>query len=185
MGIHEIKVGSPAVFFDRDGIINQAVVRDGCPYPPASLDELHLIPGTIVSMEKLSKAGYALFGITNQPDVARGTQSREMVEIINAFIQNHTSVKEIFVCYHDNQDQCDCRKPKPGLIFQAAEKYSLDLSQSWMVGDRWQDIAAGQAAGLKTIFVDYKYSEPYQGSPATYNIEDTISVAPIILEGSK
>jgi D-glycero-D-manno-heptose 1,7-bisphosphate phosphatase len=105
--------------------------------------------------------------------------------LINSTIQARVPVKEIFVCYHDNQDQCDCRKPKPGLIFQAAEKYSLDLSQSWMVGDRWQDIAAGQAAGLKTIFVDYKYSEPYQGSPATYNIEDTISVATIILEGSK
>jgi D-glycero-D-manno-heptose 1,7-bisphosphate phosphatase len=185
MGIHEVRAGSPAVFFDRDGIINQAVVRDGRPFPPASVEDIHLIPGTIHSMEKLAKAGYALFGITNQPDVARGTQTREMVESINAFIQDHSPVKEIFVCYHDNQDQCDCRKPKPGLILQAAKKYALDLPRSWMVGDRWQDIAAGQAAGLKTIFVDYKYSEPYQGSPATYNIEDTSSVAAIIFEGSK
>ena len=185
MGIHEVKISSPAVFFDRDGIINQAIVRDGCPYPPANLEELHLIPGTIDSMKKLAKAGYVLFGITNQPDVARGTQSREMVESINAFIQAHAPVKEILVCYHDNVDQCDCRKPKPGLILKAAEIYPLDLSRSWMVGDRWQDVAAGQAAGLKTIFVDYHYSETYQGSPATHILEETFSIAPIILKGSK
>jgi D-glycero-D-manno-heptose 1,7-bisphosphate phosphatase len=185
MGIHEVRAGSPAVFFDRDGIIDQAVVREGRPYPPLRIEEVRLLPGTIKAMKKLAKAGYALFGITNQPDVARGTQSRAMVESINAFIQDHTPVNEIFVCYHDNQDQCDCRKPKPGLILQAAKKYALNLSRSWMVGDRWQDIAAGQAAGLKTIFVDYKYSEPFQGPPATYNIEDTASVAAIILEGSE
>lgn len=176
---------SPAVFFDRDGIINRAIVREGRPYPPAGLEEVQLIPGTVAAMKKLSKAGYTLIGITNQPDVARGTQSRAMVEKINVFILEHIPLKEIFVCYHDNQDQCDCRKPKPGLILQATKKYDLDLSRSWMVGDRWQDIAAGQAVGLKTIFIDYKYSEPYQGSPATYNIEDTNSVASIILEGSE
>ena len=185
MGIHEIKTSSPAVFFDRDGIINVAIVKDGHPYPPASLDELHLISGTVESMKRLSKSGFALFGVTNQPDVARGTQTQAMVEKINNFITSHTPIKEILVCYHDNQDLCDCRKPKPGLIYQAEEKYSLDLSQSWMVGDRWQDIAAGQAAGLKTIFVDYKYSIQFEGKRANYNIGDPVSIANIILEGSK
>jgi D-glycero-D-manno-heptose 1,7-bisphosphate phosphatase len=185
MGIHEIKVGAPAVFLDRDGIINRAIVRDGRPYPPAGVEDLELLPGTIASVEKLAEAGYLLFGITNQPDVARGTQSRNVVESINAMIQVRLPMREIFVCYHDNLDHCECRKPKPGLIFQAEKKYGLDLSRSWMVGDRWQDIAAGRAAGLKTIFVDYHYSEPFQGLPATYTIEDILSLAPIILKGSK
>ncbi len=174
---------SPAVFFDRDGIINRAVVRDGYPFPPSSLQEVELIPGTLASMKILKKAGFKLIGITNQPDVERGVQTREAVEAINEFILAHSPVQEIFVCYHVDSDQCDCRKPKPGLIFQAEKKYNLDLSRSWLVGDRWKDISAGRAAGLQTIFIDYGYAEPYQGLPALYNTADTFSIAPLILKG--
>ncbi len=155
--------GLPAVFLDRDGVINRAVVRDGRPYPPARLEDVEILSGAIFSIQRLAERGYVLIGITNQPDVARGTQSREVVESINAMILSRLPLREIFVCYHDNNDNCDCRKPKPGLILRAADKYGLDLSQSWMVGDRWKDIAAGRAAGLKTIFVDYHYAETYEG----------------------
>jgi D-glycero-D-manno-heptose 1,7-bisphosphate phosphatase len=175
--------GFPAVFLDRDGVINRAVVREGKPYPPARLDEVEILPGTIISLQRLAEYGYVLIGITNQPDVARGTQSRQMVESINARVQSCLPIREIFVCYHDNADHCNCRKPKPGLILQAAEKYALDLSLSWMVGDRWKDIAAGQAAGLKTIFVDYHYTEIYQGVPSDFTIDDTVFLAEIILKG--
>src|SRR5688572_12552498 len=120
--------GFPAVFLDRDGIINRAVVREGKPYPPARLEDVEILPGAIVSLQSLADFGYVLIGITNQPDVARGTQSRETVESINALIQSRLPVREIFVCYHDNADDCDCRKPRPGLILEAAKKYGLDLS---------------------------------------------------------
>ena len=163
--------GLPAVFLDRDGVINRAVVRDGRPYPPARLEDVEILSGAISSIQRLAERGYVLIGITNQPDVARGTQSREVVESINAMILSRLPLREIFVCYHDNNDNCDCRKPKPGLILQAAEKYGLDLSQSWMVGDRWKDIAAGRAAGLKTIFVDYHYAETYEGVSAEFHGE--------------
>jgi D-glycero-D-manno-heptose 1,7-bisphosphate phosphatase len=105
------------------------------------------------------------------------------VEAINRLIQSRLPIREIFVCYHDNVDDCDCRKPKPGLIWQAANKYGLDLSTSWMVGDRWKDIVAGKAAGLKTIFVDYHYAEIYQGKSADFTVEDTVFLADIILKG--
>jgi D-glycero-D-manno-heptose 1,7-bisphosphate phosphatase len=177
--------GLPAVFLDRDGVINRAVVRDGKPYPPARLDDVKILPGAISSMQLLAKCGYVLIGVTNQPDVARGTQSREVVESINAMIQSRLPLHEVFVCYHDNIDNCDCRKPKPGLILQAAEKYGLDLSQSWMVGDRWKDIAAGHAAGLRTIFVDYHYTEVFQGTPALFVVHDTLDLANIVLKGIK
>ncbi len=175
--------GSPAVFLDRDGIINRALVRDGKPYPPARLNDLEILPGSITSLSRLADFGYVLIGVTNQPDVSRGTQSREMVESFNALIQSRLPVREIFVCYHDNVDNCDCRKPKPGLILQATDKYGLDLSSSWMVGDRWKDIAAGQAVGLKTIFVDYHYAETYEGTSADFTVEDTVHLADIILKG--
>lgn len=171
----------PAVFLDRDGVINRSVVRDGKPYPPASLEELELIPGAIDSLKKLAEAGYLLIGVTNQPDVARGSQSLEMVEAINSHIKMKLPVTAIFTCYHDNQDDCPCRKPKPGLILQGAQEYGVDLTKSWMVGDRWKDISAGQAAGLHTVFVDYHYIETYNGPPAEFVIEDMAALAGIIL----
>ncbi|MGZ9165041.1 MAG: D-glycero-alpha-D-manno-heptose-1,7-bisphosphate 7-phosphatase [Anaerolineales bacterium] len=173
----------PAVFLDRDGIINRAVVRAGKPYPPTRPEEVEILPGAITSLQRLAGCGYVLIGITNQPDVARGTQSREIVESINQLIQSKLPIREIFVCYHDDTDNCDCRKPKPGLIWQAANKYSLDMSLSWMVGDRWKDITAGQAAGLKTIFVNYHYAETYQGISADFTVEDTVFLADVILKG--
>ncbi len=87
------------------------------------------------------------------------------------------------VCYHDDADQCDCRKPKPGLICRAAHKYGLDLSRSWIVGDRWKDVAAGHAAGLKTIFVDYRYNEAFECPPASSVVRDVAEVAGIVLKG--
>ena len=175
--------GAPAIFLDRDGIINRAIVRDGKPHPPGKLDEMELLPWTIHSFPRFRVAGYMLIGITNQPDVARGKQSREEVEAMNAWIQQRLPLQEIFTCYHDDRDGCDCRKPKPGLILRAANKHGLNLSQSWMIGDRWKDIAAGQAAGVKTIFVDYHYSEPYHSNPADYVVENTEQINDIILRG--
>lgn len=172
-----------AVFLDRDGIVNRAIVRDGKPFPPATSEELEIPSGTFTSLLQLANVGYVLIGITNQPDVARGSQSRQTVESFNTFLLSKLPIREIFVCYHDDMDNCDCRKPKPGLILQAAKKYSLDLSQSWMIGDRWKDIAAGQAIGLKTIFVDYHYAETYKGLPADFTVEDTSFLADIILKG--
>ncbi len=174
-------MGLKAVFLDRDGVINHAVIRNGKPYPPASVDELEIIPGAIQAMQKLFEAGYLLIGVTNQPDVARGTQVRQAVELINSAIMDKMPIKEFFTCYHDDQDGCTCRKPKPGLILQAAEKYNIDLSQSWMVGDRWKDIAAGKSAGVRTIFINYNYQEIYQGVPANYVMSDMVELSGIIL----
>lgn len=176
-------MGLPAIFLDRDGIINRAVVRGGRPYPPVLLEDVEILSGTITSLECLAGRGYMLIGITNQPDVARGIQSREVVESINQWIQSRLPIREIFVCYHDNVNNCECRKPKPGLILQAVEKYNIDLSQSWMVGDRWKDIAAGQAVGLKTIFVDYQYAEAFNSVPADFTVKDTAFLSDIILKG--
>jgi D-glycero-D-manno-heptose 1,7-bisphosphate phosphatase len=173
--------GIPTVFLDRDGVINRSVVRNGKPYPPASVDELEIIPGTADALRQLADAGYLLLGVTNQPDVARGGQTREAVEAINARIVAALPIREIFTCYHDNKDDCPCRKPKPGLILRSAEKYGSDMSRSWMVGDRWKDVSAGKAAGLRTVFVNYNYDEIYNGIPADFTIEDMTELAGIIL----
>lgn len=173
--------GIPTVFLDCDGVLNRAVIRNGRPYPPRTLDELQLVPGIVHSLNLLVSGGYILIGVTNQPDVARGTQTRPAVEALQTYLLDHLPLKEFFTCYHDDQDHCPCRKPKPGLILQGAEKYGSDLSKSWMVGDRWKDISAGKAAGLRTVFVNYCYDETYIGPLADFTIMDVSNLAEVIL----
>ena len=155
-----------AVFFDRDGVLNRAVVRGGKPYPPASLRELQILPEASEVLTALHAAGFLLIGVTNQPDVARGTQSRGVVEAINATLLRALPLSEILVCYHDDSDDCFCRKPQPGLLLQASARYNLALSESFLIGDRWRDIEAGQRAGCKTVLLDYGYNERKAEKPA-------------------
>ena len=170
---------SRAVFLDRDGVINNTIIRDGKPYPPACLEEIHINPGVKQGLRQLKKLGYLLIVITNQPDVSRGRTSRASVETINAFLMNNLPLDEIFVCYHDNQDNCDCRKPKPGNILKAAHKYHIDLSQSFIIGDRWSDIEAGKRAGCKTLFINNGYTEQLPDSP-DYQIHSVLDSVEII-----
>jgi D-glycero-D-manno-heptose 1,7-bisphosphate phosphatase len=147
-----------AVFLDRDGVINRAVVRDGKPHPPDSTEELEVLAGVSDALLKLRAAGFRLIVVTNQPDVARGTQTREAVEAMHARLTAELAVDEVIACYHDG-DACDCRKPKPGALLAAAERHGVELEQSFMVGDRWRDIEAGQRAGCRCLFVDHGYAE--------------------------
>jgi D-glycero-D-manno-heptose 1,7-bisphosphate phosphatase len=148
-----------AVFLDRDGVVNRALVRAGKPYPPASLEELEIVPGAREALGRLKDRGFALVVVTNQPDVARGTATRATVEALNARIGAELPIDEFRVCYHDSGDGCDCRKPRPGMIVDAARERGIDRGASYMIGDRWRDIEAGEAAGCTTIFIDYGYDE--------------------------
>ncbi|MBZ5558492.1 MAG: HAD family hydrolase [Acidobacteriia bacterium] len=148
-----------AVFLDRDGVINRAVVRDGKPHPPTDADHVDVLPGVAAALGRLKAAGYLLIVVTNQPDVARGTQSREAVEAIHARLASELPIDDFRACYHDDRDACACRKPKPGLIIDAALAHGVDLRESVMVGDRWRDIEAGRRAGCQTVFVNHEYEE--------------------------
>lgn len=153
-----------AVFLDRDGVLNAAIVKNGKPYPPASLEEVVIPEDVQAGLAALKSAGYLLIGATNQPDVARGTTAKSIVESINAKLMATLNLDEIRVCYHDDQDQCQCRKPLPGLLIEAAHQYNVDLTKSIMIGDRWKDIEAGKKAGCKTVWLDYRYQEPFLAS---------------------
>ena len=165
-----------AVFLDRDGVINRAVVRDKKPYPPDSVQELEILPDVPEALHLLKENGFLLIVVTNQPDVGRGTQKRETVEKIHSFLKNQLPLDDIYVCWHGQDGECDCRKPLPGMLFQAAEKYGIDLSQSFLVGDRWKDIEAGKLGGCKTVFIDYGYNEILRNEPdfQTNSIRTTI-----------
>ena len=174
-----------AVFLDRDGVLNQPVLRNGTPHPPDTVDELEIIPGAARALQRLTQAGYLLIGASNQPDVARKTQTRENVEAINRLILEELPLEEILVCYHDDPDECRCRKPKPGLILEAAERYNVDLASSFMIGDRWRDIEAGQNAGVKTILIDYGYQEKLHAKPPDSTVPDLDRAVDWVLNYSK
>jgi D-glycero-D-manno-heptose 1,7-bisphosphate phosphatase len=151
--------GQRAVFLDRDGVINQAIVRGGKPYPPAGVGELVIPPDALPALQALKAAGFVLLVVTNQPDIARGKQTLAAVEAIHQALQQVLPLDDFFLCPHDDPDHCACRKPRPGLLLDGAAKYDLDLSRSFMVGDRWRDIEAGAQAGCATVWIDFGYRE--------------------------
>jgi D-glycero-D-manno-heptose 1,7-bisphosphate phosphatase len=169
-----------AVFLDRDGVINRAVVRDGKPYPPANLAETEILPGVSDALVALHDAGFMLIVVTNQPDVSRGTTPMAVVEEINNYLASCLPIDEFRTCYHDSGDGCDCRKPLPGALLAAARQHGIDLGKSYMIGDRWRDTEAGQRAGCKTIFIDYGYDEK-QPESVDYRVHFLGEAAQIIL----
>jgi D-glycero-D-manno-heptose 1,7-bisphosphate phosphatase len=148
-----------AVFLDRDGVLVRATVRDGKPHAPRDLSEIEIASDAVEALTRLRRAGYLLVVVTNQPDVARGTQDRVVVEGMNAHVCARLPIDACFTCYHDDQDACTCRKPLPGLILLAAEKHDIDPKSSFLIGDRWRDIEAGQAAGCSTVLINHGYRE--------------------------
>jgi D-glycero-D-manno-heptose 1,7-bisphosphate phosphatase len=152
-----------AAFLDRDGVINRAVVREGKPYPPAMIEEVEILPGVADAIARLQGDGYAVVVVTNQPDIARGTTTQATVDEIHAHMKAELRLDDIRVCPHDDADECDCRKPKPGLLLRVPP---YDMAASVMIGDRWRDIEAGRAAGCGvTILVDYGYDEVIPHEP--------------------
>ena len=168
-----------AAFLDRDGVINIVVLRKGRPHPPDSLADFVLAPKVSEAMNLLKKSGYKIIVVTNQPDVATGVQKQEVVESFHAKLLAELPIDEIFVCYHVDADRCNCRKPKPGMLLDAAKKWSIDLKSSFMVGDRWRDIEAGQAAGCKTILVRNDYEEKKAENP-DWSVDTIFEAAEII-----
>jgi D-glycero-D-manno-heptose 1,7-bisphosphate phosphatase len=142
-----------AVFLDRDGVINRTVWRRDAARAPQDLSEWVWVDGVHDTLRELSARGYVLLACTNQPDVARGWQTREQVDEFHALIERELPVTRVYACFHDSADACTCRKPLPGLLLTAAQDYAVDLASSWMVGDRASDVEAGRAAGCQTVYL--------------------------------
>lgn len=169
-----------AVFLDRDGVLNRSVVRDGKPHPPQTVAELEVLPGVPEALGRLRAAGFLLVGVTNQPDVARGTQRREVVEAINARLRDQVTLDDLIVCYEDGPT-APRRKPNPGMLLEATERWGIDLAASVMVGDRWSDVEAGRRAGCRTVFVDHGYAERRPDPPADHTTTSLSAAADWIM----
>ena len=155
----DIYLSRPTIFLDRDGVLNQTDVKEGKPYAPTKFKNFKIIPGTLEALSILKEKGFSLAVVTNQPDVGTGKVDKKIVEKMNVELLSKLPIDAIQVCYHPQTAGCDCRKPKPGMIFDAAAKLKTDISKSYMIGDRWSDISAGKAAGCATVFINNNYSE--------------------------
>lgn len=175
----------PAVFLDRDGTLNVQAVRDGKPFPPQTLAEFKLFPGVAAACAELAAAGYVLVVATNQPDVGRGDQEQSIVESMHARLLTFVpSISQIEVCYAPGQSVAHRedyrRKPEPGMLTDAARALDLDLSRSWMIGDRWRDIDCGKRAGVRTVFIDFGYAEKLGATP-DFTVKDFPAAVAAIL----
>ena len=159
-------MGKPAVFLDRDGVLSRSLVRDGKPYAPRALKEFRLLPRAAVSVKRLQSAGFLVVVATNQPDIGNELVSRALVDAMNDRLKRRTSVDDIEMCPHRQDEGCSCRKPKPGMLIKAARLHDIDLKRSFIVGDRASDIAAGEAAGCLTLFIDRRYRESPPHAPS-------------------
>jgi D-glycero-D-manno-heptose 1,7-bisphosphate phosphatase len=167
-----------AVFFDRDGVLNRSDVRDGKPYAPRSVDRFHIFQDAPALLHSLKAAGFQLVVVTNQPDVGNGVVERHVVETMHEKLRQALPVDEIHCCFHAQNDGCECRKPKPGMLQDAARSLDIDLSNSFMIGDRKGDIIAGARVGCYTIFIDRHYNEtekPLNPDYSAHSLEDAVA----------
>jgi D-glycero-D-manno-heptose 1,7-bisphosphate phosphatase len=153
-----------AIFLDRDGVISANVRRDGRPVAPTSLADFRILPGVEEATRRLKQLGFVLVVVTNQPDIAAGRNTIAILDAMHEELRRRLPLDEIRVCVHADADRCNCRKPKPGMLLDAARERAIDLSRSIMIGDRWRDIEAGHAAGCSTILID---GEDIQERPST------------------
>ncbi len=148
---------SNAVFLDRDGIINRAIVVDGKPYAPRDLKDFHFYPAVQQEISRLRSYGFVIVVVTNQPDVGNRLVEKELVEKMHDRMEQELGIDCVKTCFHSQTENCDCRKPEPGMLLEAAQDLNLGLPDSFIIGDRKSDVEAGKAAGCKTIFVDRGY----------------------------
>ena len=180
MGEHEVAGQNRAVFLDRDGTVTHAIIRDGKPYAPTTLGELHIVDDAVEACRRLKAAGFLLVIATNQPDVGRGTQPKEVIEQMHARLLKKLPIDRIEVCYDAGDVPSEFRKPAPGMLRRAALELGIDLKQSFMVGDRWRDIDCGQAAGCTTVLIDYDYREALR-QPPDFRVKTLLEAAKVIL----
>ncbi len=167
---------SRAVFLDRDGVINEVVVREGRPGSPRRLSELVLRESAGPSVARLRAGGYLVFVVTNQPDLARGLLSHDEHEAMLARVRQTVGVDAIAVCPHDDADGCDCRKPRAGLLRELAEDWRVDLVRSYMVGDTARDVGAGRSAGCRTILLRTDYNGEVDADDVVHTLEEAVEL---------
>lgn len=165
-----------AVFLDRDGVLTEAIVRDNRAYAPVTLSEFRLVVDAAEQVARLRAAGLVCIVFTNQPEVARGTLAKNVLEDMHRRLRTEVSVDDVFVCEHDSTEGCDCHKPRTGMIYEAAARWGISVAASFVVGDRWRDIEAGRAAGCYTVLIQRSYSQCSSADVSVSGLKEAVDV---------
>jgi len=172
-------MGRPALFFDRDGVLNRVVARDGGWYSPRTLSEFDLASDLPAVADRLAGRDFPVLVVSNQPDIARGKMSADTLAAMNAQVQAALNPDQIYCCTHDDADNCACRKPKPGAFLALAGTWQADLGRSVLIGDTAKDTEAGRAAGLVTILIDTEYN---RGVTADHHADTLLGAVDLALD---
>lgn len=167
------------IFLDRDGVLDKVLLNNGKPFSPRRFEEFELLPAVENALNSFKNMGFLNIIVTNQPDIARRLIRIEELNKMHALIRERLPVDDILTCPHDDVDNCQCRKPKPGMLLEAAKRWSINLNESFLIGDTWKDIEAGRAAGCKTILIDMPYNKDVQ---ADFRVENLLSVVKLITD---
>ena len=143
-----------AVFIERDGVLNEVRSGPKNQIGPLSLEEFKIKKEAELALGKLKKAGFILIVTTNQPGLSRGYQSRRELDRMHDMLRRCFPLDDLMVCPHDESDHCPCRKPRPGLLIEAAFKWHLNLEQSFVISDKWQDAEAARTAGCTSLLIE-------------------------------
>jgi len=165
-----------AVFLDRDGVINKVILKDGKPYSPRKIDEFVINDGIKEVVQHLKERGFKVFIVSNQPDLARGEITQDVLDTMTQKVKSEIPIDDIYICPHDDHHKCSCRKPRPGMLLQAAQKWGIDLTESFLIGDTWKDMEAGKAAGCKTILLDAPYNQDVQSDFRVKSVSEFIDI---------
>ena len=149
-----------AVFFERDGILTLPKVERTFQVVPKTVEELEINKAALKPLQQLKDAGFMLIATTNQPGISRGYISRREVDRMHELLQRVFPLDDLLMCPHDDFDRCPCRKPKPGLLREAAFKHQISLDHSFFISDKWQDAEAAHNAGVTSLLV----KSPWNGS---------------------
>lgn len=142
-----------AVFVERDGILNEVQAGPKHPIIPLTLEEFKINPKAKAPLRTLKDAGFVIIVTTNQPGLTRGYQSRRELDLMHDLIRRSFPIDDLFLCGHDEADHCPCRKPRPGLMIEAAFKWHLNLDHSFVISDKWQDAEAARTAGCTSLLL--------------------------------
>ena len=148
-----------AVFFDRDGVLNRAIIKDKKPYAPRNFSKFVLYKSTPEFIKILCNKGYKIFLVTNQPDIGNGFTDLSELNKMHDYLCSLIKFDEIFVCLHSQSQKCICRKPSPFFVLEAKKKYNLNLKNSYFIGDRYSDYQTANKAGCNFLFIDRFYRE--------------------------
>lgn len=166
-----------AIFLDRDGVINKVIMKNGNPYSPRKFEEFELLPGIKTVLINFKNNGFQNIIVTNQPDIARNLMEWDELNKIHDYIRKELPIDDIRICPHDDSYNCECRKPKPGMLYKAAGDFDIDLKKSFVIGDRWKDIEAGRCAGCNTILINAVYNKDVS---ADFKVNDLLEACDLI-----